>query len=94
MNIKVKAAGISLAAIMLAGSTGAALAQAGTTVCYAFQDLSTGFWVAGHGAIVETLQKSGRRSDRTQWRARRQPPTRTGQGLHRAGWRRCDPDRR
>lgn len=59
MNIKVKAVGISLAAIMLACSTGAALAQAGTTVCYAFQDLSTGFWVAGHGAIVETLQKAG-----------------------------------
>ncbi|MEO6015437.1 MAG: sugar ABC transporter substrate-binding protein [Devosia sp.] len=59
MNIKMKAAGISLAAIMLAGSTGAALAQAGATVCYAFQDLSTGFWVAGHGAIVETLEKAG-----------------------------------
>src|SRR5262245_2762481 len=28
-------------------------------ICYAFQDLSTGFWVAGHGAIVETLTAAG-----------------------------------
>ncbi len=28
-------------------------------VCYAFQDLSTGFWVAGHKAIVTTLQDNG-----------------------------------
>jgi len=32
---------------------------ADTTVCYAFQDLSTGFWVAGHQAIVSTLEKNG-----------------------------------
>lgn len=34
-------------------------AAAGETVCYAFQDLSTGFWVAGHSAIVSTLEKAG-----------------------------------
>ena len=28
-------------------------------VCYAFQDLSTGFWVAGHKAIVTTLKANG-----------------------------------
>ena len=28
-------------------------------MCYAFQDLSTGFWVAGHKAIVTTLQANG-----------------------------------
>ena len=53
------AAGLSLAALMLACGAGAASAQDGTTVCYAFQDLSTGFWVAGHGAIVETLEAAG-----------------------------------
>ena len=54
----IKAAGISLAALMLAGWASSAAAQA-TTVCYAFQDLSTGFWVAGHSAIVETLKAGG-----------------------------------
>jgi inositol transport system substrate-binding protein len=32
---------------------------AGKKVCYAFQDLSTGFWGAGHAAIVDTLTKNG-----------------------------------
>jgi inositol transport system substrate-binding protein len=32
---------------------------AGKKVCYAFQDLSTGFWVAGHKAIVDTLTANG-----------------------------------
>ena len=50
-------ASLSLAAILAA--CGAAHAQAGTTVCYAFQDLSTGFWVAGHSAIVSTLEAAG-----------------------------------
>jgi ABC-type sugar transport system substrate-binding protein len=53
----IHAAGLSLGALMLA--TGAGTASAQTTVCYAFQDLSTGFWVAGHGAIVETLEAAG-----------------------------------
>ena len=52
----IHAAGLSLAALMFACGTGTASAQ---TVCYAFQDLSTGFWVAGHGAIVETLKAAG-----------------------------------
>lgn len=58
MNGITKAAGISLAAVFMACSAGAASA-AGTTVCYAFQDLSTGFWVAGHSAIVDTLKAGG-----------------------------------
>jgi hypothetical protein len=37
----------------------AAQSVAGKKVCYAFQDLSTGFWVAGHEAIVSTLQANG-----------------------------------
>ena len=52
-------AGVALAALIFGCTGGAAYAQAGSTVCYAFQDLSTGFWVAGHAAIVETLQKAG-----------------------------------
>ena len=58
MNIVMKVAAVSVAAIGLACSAGAASAQ-DTTVCYAFQDLSTGFWVAGHKAIVDTLTKGG-----------------------------------
>jgi ABC-type sugar transport system substrate-binding protein len=50
-------ASLSLAAILAA--CGTANAQAGATVCYAFQDLSTGFWVAGHAAIVSTLKAAG-----------------------------------
>lgn len=51
------------AALMVLGA-GALVATApaeaaGKKVCYAFQDLSTGFWGAGHAAIVETLKKEG-----------------------------------
>jgi inositol transport system substrate-binding protein len=34
-------------------------AAAGKTICFAYQDLETEFWVAGHKAIVETLQGLG-----------------------------------
>ena len=55
-----RTAGVTLAAVVLGcGASTAASAQEGSTVCYAFQDLSTGFWVAGHGAIVKTLQDAG-----------------------------------
>jgi len=50
--------GLGLAMLACAGA-GSAAAQEGETVCYAFQDLSTGFWVAGHAAIVSTLQAAG-----------------------------------
>jgi ABC-type sugar transport system substrate-binding protein len=50
-------AGASLAGLVMLLSPSAASAQ--TTVCYAFQDLSTGFWVAGHKAIVDTLTAGG-----------------------------------
>jgi inositol transport system substrate-binding protein len=54
---KIGAAGLaSTMALALAASPALA---AGETVCYAFQDLSTGFWVAGHSAIVSTLEKAG-----------------------------------
>lgn len=34
-------------------------AQGETTICFAFQDLETQFWVAGHKAITETLRAQG-----------------------------------
>src|SRR5690349_15964925 len=52
-------AGASLAGLVMMLSASAASAQSGATVCYAFQDLSTGFWVAGHKAIVDTLTAAG-----------------------------------
>lgn len=36
-----------------------AKAQEGLTICFAFQDLETEFWVAGHRAITETLREQG-----------------------------------
>ena len=45
-----------LASALVALTAGTAKA---TKVCYAFQDLSTGFWVAGHKAIVGTLTDNG-----------------------------------
>jgi ribose transport system substrate-binding protein len=46
--------------ILLASTLLLAAPQAqAAKICYAFQDLSTGFWVAGHGAIVETLTAAG-----------------------------------
>jgi inositol transport system substrate-binding protein len=54
-------------AVLAAGLLAAAIAPTpvmaqgaeGAKVCYAFQDLSTGFWVAGHKAIVDTLTANG-----------------------------------
>ena len=58
-----KIASWSCAALALAGAgallTAAPAEAQGKKVCYAFQDLSTGFWGAGHEAIVSTLQKNG-----------------------------------
>src|SRR5262245_48546397 len=52
--------GAAIAAVGLATFAVTPVAAAeGKKVCYAFQDLSTGFWVAGHKAIVTTLQKNG-----------------------------------
>ena len=57
-----KFASWSCAALALAGAgallTAAPAEAQGKKVCYAFQDLSTGFWGAGHEAIVSTLQKN------------------------------------
>ena len=53
---------IRSATLVFAGTVlalGAPAQAEGKKVCYAFQDLSTGFWRAGHEAIVTTLQKNG-----------------------------------
>jgi ABC-type sugar transport system substrate-binding protein len=46
-------------AVTSAAFAGMPAQAAGKKVCYAFQDLSTGFWGAGHAAIVDTLKKKG-----------------------------------
>lgn len=51
---------------MLAGGAVAAFALAAApasaaTICFAFQDLETEFWVAGHQAITTTLEEQGHR---------------------------------
>lgn len=50
---------IGLAGLALAATLDASATAHAAKICYAFQDLSTGFWVAGHGAIVETLTGAG-----------------------------------
>ena len=53
----------SISAALAVGLTASVFAAAGPAeaakICYAFQDLSTGFWGAGHGAIVDTLTDDG-----------------------------------
>jgi inositol transport system substrate-binding protein len=46
------------AAFALAGISFAGSAQAGT-ICFAFQDLETEFWVAGHTAVIKALNDAG-----------------------------------
>lgn len=48
------AAGTILGAATLAGGSASA-----ATICFAFQDLETEFWVAGHTAITKTLKEDG-----------------------------------
>ena len=57
MNLRTKLLGSALVAAT-AGFVGASPAQA-ATICFAFQDLETEFWVAGHQAITTTLQEGG-----------------------------------
>ena len=48
------------ATTILAGlSFGAASGASAATICFAFQDLETEFWVAGHAAITESLTEAG-----------------------------------
>lgn len=57
MNLRTKLLGTALVAAT-AGFVSASPAQA-ATICFAFQDLETEFWVAGHQAITTTLQEGG-----------------------------------
>ncbi len=51
--------GIRTLAAAAALTTGFATAGSAATICFAFQDLETEFWVAGHQAITSTLQEAG-----------------------------------
>jgi ABC-type sugar transport system substrate-binding protein len=46
------------ATLLLTTAAGLSTAQA-ATICFAFQDLETEFWVAGHKAITSTLSEMG-----------------------------------
>src|SRR4029079_726410 len=59
MRRQVIATALVLGGLALVGAPFSGAEAAGKKVCYAFQDLSTGFWGAGHEAIVTTLQKNG-----------------------------------
>lgn len=48
---------LGTAALTLAG--GMALPASAANICFAFQDLETEFWVAGHKAIISTLNEQG-----------------------------------
>lgn len=49
-------AAVATAALIGVGSAGSAQAA---TICFAFQDLETEFWIAGHKAITTTLTEGG-----------------------------------
>ena len=59
MNRKLLTFAAGAAAIALLSIGGGEADAAAKKICYAFQDLSTGFWGAGHAAIVGTLTKNG-----------------------------------
>jgi inositol transport system substrate-binding protein len=48
-----------LALLAAAGIAGLAAPTSAATICFAFQDLETEFWVAGHQAITTTLEEQG-----------------------------------
>ncbi len=54
MRLKRPAAAL---AVVVAG--GLAAPASAATICFAFQDLETEFWVAGHQAIISTLEERG-----------------------------------
>lgn len=54
MKLLTTSCAAALMAVCLAGQ-----ASASSTICFAFQDLETEFWVAGHKAITTTLTEAG-----------------------------------
>jgi len=50
---------IALAMIMIVTGVSVGSAQSDLTICFAFQDLETEFWVAGHRAITTSLREQG-----------------------------------
>ncbi len=50
---------LAVAFVASVQNTGKVAQAADITICFAFQDLETEFWVAGHKAITETLRAQG-----------------------------------
>ncbi len=50
---------ITAGALALASSAAFTGQASAATICFAFQDLETEFWVAGHAAITTTLEEQG-----------------------------------
>ncbi len=50
---------LTVALIVTGVSVGTAQSQSDLTLCFAFQDLETEFWVAGHRAITTSLREQG-----------------------------------
>lgn len=60
MKASIRRAGVLLGALMvLSVSAALSLAQDSGKICFAFQDVSTEFWVASHKAIIGTLEGKG-----------------------------------
>ena len=57
MRISIRRGAIAIGAA--AAFTGGAASVQAATICFAFQDLETEFWVAGHQAITSTLEERG-----------------------------------
>jgi inositol transport system substrate-binding protein len=51
--------GVLLVFAMLVAALGAVSAQDSGSICFAFQDVSTEFWVASHAAIIGALEGQG-----------------------------------
>lgn len=50
---------LTIAAALAAGTILSAAPASAAKICFAFQDLETEFWVAGHKAITEALKEGG-----------------------------------
>ncbi|WP_108663301.1 sugar ABC transporter substrate-binding protein [Acuticoccus kandeliae] len=50
---------LGLGAVLAASGAAIAGPASAATICFAFQDLETEFWVAGHAAITKTLEDEG-----------------------------------
>lgn len=59
MKKNARLTGLMLVLTILVSLAGMTQAQDSGTICFAFQDVSTEFWVASHMAIIGTLEEQG-----------------------------------